>query len=200
MNTKTALRQLKELSTYLTPLRLAAERWKQPWKTLITTVMSARTRDEMTIPIAQALYKKYSTCTALSKAKVKDVQKIIRPINYYKTKSKHVVACAKVLTKKYNCKPPVDFQKLIELPGVGRKTANVFLSEMGEDAIAVDTHVDQLSRTLGWTKHKKPEKIEEDLKNLFPRSKWKEVNPVLVRFGRSYSKKQKEEILRKIKR
>ena len=96
-------------------------------------------------------------------------------------------------------KPPHDHGKLILLPGVGRKTANVFLSEYGADAIGVDTHVAYISKKLGWTKHKDPHKIEKDLERLFPRNYWRIINRTLVRFGKTYqSRKKKDEILDRI--
>lgn len=194
------LKQLMELDRLGSPMRLAAESWDRPWQTLISIILSARTRDEVTIPTSNELFKKYATPKGLANAKSKDVQKIIKPINFYRTKSKNIINCAKILVYDYKGEPPHDFEKLLELPGVGRKTANVFLSEMGEDAIGTDTHVSYLSQKLGWTKNKKPEKIEEDLKKLFPKKYWKKINPVLVRFGKTYiGRKKKNEILEKIK-
>src|SRR3989344_4561783 len=105
-----------------------------------------------------------------------------------------------MLMKEYNGKVPLDFDKLVELSGVGRKTANVFLSEQGKDAIGVDTHINYISQKLGWTKNSKPEKIEEDLKKLFPKEYWSSLNPILVRFGQTNTnRKKKDEILEKIK-
>lgn len=192
------LKQLFELEKLGSSMRLAAEKWDRPWKTLISTILSARTRDEKTIPVAGDLFRKYTKIKDLANAKLKDVQKIIRPVNFYKTKSKNVINCAKILFDKYNGKPPHDFDKLLELPGVGRKTANVFLSEMGKDAIGTDTHVLYLSRKLGWTRQKQPEKVEEDLKKLFPKRYWSKINPILVRFGKSHSRRKQDEILSKI--
>ncbi|MBI2084638.1 MAG: hypothetical protein HYT70_03455 [Candidatus Aenigmarchaeota archaeon] len=122
-------------------------------------------------------------------------------MNFYRTKSKSIVNCARILVENYEGVLPKDFDKLIKLPGVGRKTANVFLSEMGKDTIGVDTHVAYISRKLGWTKSNKPEIIEADLKRLFPRSYWRRINRILVRFGKSYiSKKGKGRILQQIKK
>ena len=195
------LKQLNELKKKSSKMRLAAEGWTEHWKLLIATIMSARTRDEVTIPIADILFKKYSSVGKLSKASLKDIQKVIKPVNFYKNKSKSVLNCAKALVKEHSGKVPLDFDKLIKLPGVGRKTANVFLSEVGYDAIGVDTHVSYISQKLGWTKHKDPKKIEEDLKKLFPKKYWKKVNSTLVRFGKTYtSRKKKSEILEWIKK
>lgn len=195
-----AIKQLKELRRLSAPMRLAAEKWDEPWKILISTILSARTRDEKTIPIANKLFDKYTSIEKLANANLKDVGKIIRPINFYKTKSRNIINCSKILIKTYKKKIPHKFNELIKLPGVGRKTANVFLSEVGKDAIGVDTHVSYISRKLGWTKSKDPKKIEEDLKRLFPKKYWKKINSILVRFGKTYtSKRKKDELLRKIR-
>ena len=190
------IKQLKELEKNSSNIRLAAEKWDEDWKILISTLLSARTRDEVTIPVAEELFGKCRSVKKLASAKITDIQKIIKPINFYKTKSKNVLNCAKFLMKKYNGIPPRDFDKLIELPGVGRKTANVFLSELGKDTIGIDTHCAYVSQKLGWTKNKEPKKIEEDLKKLFPINYWKNINPILVRFGKTHtSRKKKNELL-----
>ncbi len=162
---KRALRQLRGLES-LTPknyMRLAAEKWDAKWKTLIAIIMSAQTRDEVTIPIAENLFKKYPSLKSLSHAKYNDLIRIIRSVNFSKTKAKNVIACAIILQEKFYGIIPDNIEKLIELPGVGRKTANVFIAEYGEDALGVDTHVAYISRKLNWTKNKHPNKIEMDL-------------------------------------
>ena len=194
-------KQLEELDKLGSKMRLAAEEWDKPWQTLISTILSARTRDEVTIPVANELFKRHPIPRSLANARLRDIQKMIRPINFYKTKSKNIINCAKLLVEKYGGRPPHDLDKLLELPGVGRKTANVFLSEMGEDAVGTDTHVLYIAKKLGWTKNNKPKNVEEDLKKLFPKNYWNKINPVLVRFGKTYtSRKKKDEILERIKR
>ena len=193
-------KQLKELEKLGNKMRLAAESWDKPWKTLISTIMSARTRDEITIPIANLLFSTYKTIESLSKANIKDIEKIIRPVNFYKNKSKHILNTAKLLVEEHKGQVPKNIELLMKLPGVGRKTANVFLSELGEAAIAVDTHVSYISQRLGWSKSNFPKKIEEDLKILFPKKLWKILNPILVRFGKTFtSRKKKDEHLDRIK-
>lgn len=195
------LSQLKKLGKSRREIRLAAESWKSHFQTLIATIMSARTRDEVTIPTAKKLFKKYPNAKSLSQASLKEIQKIIKPVNFYLNKSKNISNCSKKLVSEYNGKVPIDFKKLISLPGVGRKTANVFLSETGEDAIGVDTHISYISRKLGWSKNTNPHKIEEDLKKIFPKQHWASLNPILVRFGKTYtSKKQKDKLLEQIKK
>lgn len=196
-----AIKQLKKIESLGGSMRLAAESWKTPFQTLIATILSARSLDETTIKYSAILFKKYPNAKRLSIAKLKDVEKIIKPINFYKNKSKNIISCSKILNEKYSRNPPADFNKLIEMPGVGRKTANVFLSEYGKQTIAVDTHAFYISRYLNWSNGKTPDVVEEDLKKLFPKKTWKKINPVLVRFGKRYtSRKEKNELLDNIKK
>jgi len=196
-----AISQLKALGK-LAPkeMRLAAE-WPKhkSWQVLISTILSAQTRDETTIAISKILYKKYPTLLSLSKAKLSSIQKIIRPINYYKTKAKHVLSTSKILIKDFNGKVPNTLDELLTLPGVGRKVGNVYLAEaLKKNAIGVDTHVGRISQKLGWTKNKNPHKIEKDLEQLFPKKYWRSINYICVRFGRSHTRKQEDEIFEKI--
>lgn len=198
---KRVIMQFKDIEKMASKLRLAADGWDEDWKTLIATLMSARTTDKITIPTAERLFNKYKNINKLSNAKVKDVGNIIRPVNFYKTKARNISNLAKILIKDYNSEVPHDFTKLIELPGVGRKTANVFLAEKGFGAIGVDTHVSWISRKMGWTKCVLQKDIENDLKKLFPKEYWGKLNWALVRFGQTYPNRRiKREILDKIRR
>lgn len=200
MNPQKAIKQLKELKKLGKTLRLAADGWNEDWKTLIATLMSARTTDKKTIPTAENLFSNFQTLKKLSNAKINRIENIIRPVNFYKTKSKNIKNLALILVKDYNSKVPHNFNKLTELPGVGRKTANVFLAEYGHNRIGIDTHVTYCSKKLGWTKHKDQKKIEKDLEKLFPKKYWKDLNWILVRFGQTYTnRKEKDRILKKIK-
>lgn len=195
MNTKIALFQFREIKKLKGDMRLAAENWPTKYQTLISTILSARSLDETTIKVCENLFKNYPDAKYLSKLNEKKVQNLIKKINFYKNKSKSVLNCSKLLVQKYKGVPPMDYDKLIELPGVGSKTANVFLSEYGKDAIGVDTHVSYISQYLGWTKSKKPEIIEKDLKKLFPRKYWISLNPALVKFGKKYRSKREKKLL-----
>ena len=200
MDKKKALKQLRILEKKSSDMRLAAESWNNDFEILISTILSARTRDEVTIPTAEKLFKIYPNSKSLAKAKLSSVKKIIKPINFYNNKSKTIIACAKALNENYSGKIPMNIDELIKLPGVGRKTANVFLSELNHDALGVDTHVSYISQKLGWTKNKNPYKIEEDLKRLFPKRYWSKVNSILVRFGKTHtSRRKKDELLEEIK-
>ena len=203
MDTKKALKQLQEFRSHGKTMRLAAEAWKNDYEILISTILSARTLDETTIPVAEKLFKKYPNPQKLAKASINDVKKIILPVNFYKNKSRNIINCAKTLVSEFNSNVPHDFEQLLTLPGVGRKTANVFLSEIGQDSIGVDTHVAYISKKVGWTKNKKPEQIEQDLKKLFPKKHWRHVNSTLVRFGKTHTSRREKDALiagiRKIK-
>lgn len=199
MELKRALRQLSELKRLGGNMRLAAEAWGAEWKCLIATIMSAQSRDETTIPIAESLFSKYDSLDKLSKAYYGDVLRIFRSLNLNKGKAKNVIACASELIEKYDGKIPHDLDKLIELSGVGRKTANVFLSEHGKEGLAVDTHVYQIALKLHWSNSKNHHIVERDLKKLFPSKYWSSVNPTVVRFGKKYtSRKKKNELLDEI--
>lgn len=199
MDLKRALRQLEELKKMGGDMRLAAEGWGAEWKCLIATIMSAQSRDETTIPIAEKLFERYPRLIDLSRAEYSDVLHILGGLNLNKGKSKNIILCAQELISKYNGQIPHDLDKLIELSGVGRKTANVFLSEHGKEGLAVDTHVYFISRYLGWSKEKDAHKVEHDLKALFPRSMWSQVNPTVVRFGKRFtSRKMKNQLLDEI--
>jgi len=197
---KKAVRQLKRIEKVGDGSMLLAADWKDDWKVLVSTILSAQTKDETTIKISHILYKKYPTLKKLANADIKDIRKIIKPVNFYKTKAKHILQTARIIVDKYHNKVPHNIEKLLELHGVGRKTANVFLAVSGKPAVGVDTHVSYLARLLGWTKNKQPHKIEQDLKKLFPKKYWILINYALVRFGRTFkTRKKQEEKLRKEK-
>ena len=106
-----------------------------------------------------------------------------------------------MIVEDYNGKIPRDFDELVKLSGVGRKTANVFLAHHGHAAIGVDTHLLYCAQRLGWSKNKSPNKVEEDLQRLFPKHYWSELNWIVVRFGQSYrGKREKNALLDKIKK
>jgi len=201
MDPKTAIKQLNEISKLGNSMQLAAESWNSNFQTLIAIILSARTRDETTIKICKNLFNKFPDAKKLSKAQIKEIENIIRPVNFYRNKSKNILICSKIIFQDYNSNVPEEIDELIKLPGVGRKTANVFLTEIGKTGIGVDTHVSYCSQKLLWTKNQNPKKIEEDLKKLFPKKYWNKVNSTLVRFGKTYlSKKNKDQILEEIKR
>lgn len=179
-------------------MRLAGH-WPRKYQILIATILSAVTRDETTIDVCEVLFKKYPSFRELGRARLGDVEKIIRRVNFHKTKAKNIIKTSKILTGK---KIPEKVSELVKLPGVGRKVANVYLNEAyGASAIGVDTHLSYTSQFLGWSKNSNPHKIEKDLEQLFPKRYWKILNPVVVKFGRTYkSRVEKGRLLEKISR
>lgn len=157
-----------------------------PFKVLISTILSARARDEVTEVISENLLKKYPTPKKLAFAKKKDVIKIIKRIGFYNNKSKNVINAAKMLLEKFKGRVPNTLEELIELPGVGRKVANcVLVYAYKQDAIPVDVHVNRVSNRLGWVKTKTPEKTEKALELLVPRKHWQRINDTFVTHGKT---------------
>ena len=176
--------------------RLAAEGWDTDWKVLITTIMSAQSRDETTIPIAEALFKKYSTLHKLARAKYDDVLVIIKGMNYNRTKTKHVIAAAQYILKEFNGVIPQDLDRLTEIPGVGRKTANLVVTEVfDKPGICVDTHVHRISNILGLVKTATPDQTELALKSYVPKKYWKYINRYFVLWGKDCPSREKDVLL-----
>ena len=167
-----------------------------PYKTLISTIMSARTKDEVTLEASKRLFKVAPNLEKLGQLKVKAVEKLIYPVGFYKTKARHLKELSKLITKVPNIR-----EKLMELPGVGRKTANLVLNRAFEiPAIAVDTHVHRISNLLGWVHTKTPEQTEKELDKIIPKKYWPEMNKLFVSIGRQYTtRKRLEEFLKKNK-
>lgn len=157
-----------------------------PFKVLVSTILSQRSRDENTEIASQQLFERYEGVYAIAKAKPEDLYKLIKPAGLYKEKAERIIQVAKILIEKYNGKVPDSFEKLIELPGVGRKTANIVLYvSFGQNALAVDTHVHRISNRLGWIQTKTPEQTEEELKKILVPSLWGPVNGSMVEFGKN---------------
>jgi endonuclease-3 len=162
--------------------------------------MSAQTRDEVTIPIADMLFEKYPTLEKLSKAKYSDVLKIIRSLNYSPTKAKHIIEAAKHLLKNHDGKIPKSIELLIEIPGVGRKTANLVITEChGMDGICVDTHVHRISNVLGIVNTKNPHETEMELMKVAPREYWSKINRIFVLWGKETPGNDADKLLNKIR-
>lgn len=179
--------------------RLAGEGWGAGWKTLIATIMSAQSRDEMTILIARNLFKKYPSLEKLSEAKYSNVLKILKSLNYNKTKAKNVIASSKLLVFKFKGKIPDNIGDLMTLPGVGRKTANLILSEVHKKAgITVDTHVHRISNVFGLVKTKSRDKTEFELMKIAPRKYWSRINRIFVLWGKDVRGRDKRKFLKRL--
>ncbi len=160
-----------------------------PFSILIGTILSARTKDESTARISKELFKKYKTAKQLAGAKIKDVEKIIKSIGFYHVKARRIIEVSKIIDTKYNGKVPDDLEKLVDLPGVGRKTANCVLVYAYEiPAIPVDIHVHRISNRLGLVKTKTPEETEFALMKKIPKKYWLNVNDTFVMYGQNICK------------
>lgn len=182
--------------------RLAGEGWKQDWMTLIATILSAQTRDETTIPVAEELFKKYPKVEKLAKAKLYGVEKTIRRINFYKNKSKHIIGAALWLIDNgyKDGAVPDTIEELIKMPGVGRKTANLVITEVhAKDGLCVDTHVHRIANVFGFVKTKTPTQTEIELKKLVPKNYWSKINRIFVLWGKDVRGKDKKKFLEKLK-
>lgn len=174
-----------------------------PYKTLISTILSSRTKDEVTLEASKRLFLVAKDLEQLGKLEIKEIQKLIYPVGFYKTKAKQLCKLSRSdLTRKMLFKGPTLAQTdLMKLPGVGRKTANLVLNRaFGIPAIAVDTHVHRISNFLGWVKTKTPEQTEKELNKILPRKYWPELNRLFVSIGRQYTTNKKlGEFLKKVK-
>lgn len=160
-----------------------------PEDTLIATVLSARTRDEQVIKVYPGLRKTFPTLQALAKAKPEAIQDRIRTVGFSYAKARYLKTLANQLLTLHKGKVPNTMEELVTLSGVGRKTASCVLGYAFKlPAIAVDTHVYRIARRLGWAKGKTPEAVEEELKAQLPKPLWREVNRVLIPFGRDICK------------
>ena len=160
-----------------------------PFSILIGTILSARTRDESTSRIVRDLFKVYKNSRQLANAKVKDVEKIIKSIGFYHVKARRIIEVAKIIDSKYNGKVPDELEQLVELPGVGRKTANcVLVYAYEKPAIPVDIHVHRISNRLGLVQTKTPEDTEFELMKIIPKKLWLDINETFVKYGQNICK------------
>lgn len=156
-----------------------------PFQLLIATIMSAQCTDAQVNKVTKVLFKKYPDPQRLAEAPISNIKKIIFSTGFYNNKAKNIKACAQALLDTYSGVVPRDIKRLVTLPGVGRKTANVVLSmAYGVQTIVVDTHVLRVSQRLGLTVNKDPVKIEFDLMKIIPKSSWNDLSLQLIYFGR----------------
>jgi len=156
------------------------------YEVLISTILSARAKDEVTEIVSEKLFKKYPTIQTLAKADKKDVIEIIRKIGFYNQKAKYNINTAKIIVKDFNGKVPETMEELTQLPGVGRKVAScVLVYSFKKEALPVDTHVHQLSNRLGWVRTKTPEQTEQKLMKIVPRKHWLSLNNIFVDHGKT---------------
>lgn len=176
----------KEVPKYNVPvIDLIKVQTKDPFKILIATILSARTKDTITYKCAKRLFKKAKNFHELRLLSQKDIEQLIYPVGFYKTKAKHLKELSYKI-KMFNEKIPKNIPDLLKLPGVGRKTANLVLAVAFEkDAICVDTHVHRISNRLGYIKTKTPFDTEMALRKKLPKKYWKMINFYFVALGQN---------------
>lgn len=167
------------------PEAMCALEHRNNFELIVAVVLSAQTTDVSVNKVTPALFKEYPDARALSKAEPEDVAAIIRTIGLYKNKSVNIVKLAEKLCEDFDGEVPNDFNSLVSLPGVGRKTANVVLAEaFAVPAIAVDTHVFRVSNRIGFANAKDVDKTEEQLRNRIPKDSWIRAHHLIIFHGR----------------
>lgn len=165
--------------------------FENPYQLLIATILSAQTTDVRVNIVTKDLFKKYPSPLELSRASQKEIEEEIKTIGLYRNKAKHLLATAAILSEKYQGQVPASREELMELPGVGRKTANVVVSNaFGQPAIAVDTHVFRVSRRLCLASASSVDGVEEDLMEIIAKEDWTDAHHWLIWHGRTLCKAQ----------
>lgn len=191
-----AIKLLLEVEKLFPEATTELTNWKDDFQFLVAVILSAQTTDIQVNKVTSKLFRKYPTAEKLANADVGDLEYTLGGINYFRTKSKNIKKMAKILVEQYGGQPPKSLKKLVELPGVGYKTANVFLNERykANEGIAVDTHVLRVARTYGLTKNTDSTKVAHDLEKLYPKKDWYKVNSVFVLYGRYILKARKPDM------
>jgi len=179
-----------ELRIFQTPL-ITHEKWKDikktPYTTLISCILSLRTKDEVTDKASVRLLKIYDTPYKMLKISEKKIQDLIYPVGFYKTKSKTIKDISKTLIEEFGGNVPDEFDELLKLKGVGRKTANIVMvyGHNKQGYLPIDTHCHRIPNRLGWIKTQTPEETENELKKILPENYWDDFNHLFVTFGQN---------------
>ncbi len=163
--------------------------WQTPFQFLVCVMLSAQATDKQVNKVTTELFKRWSTAEELASADIEEIEQIIKSINYYHSKAKHIKKSAQIIARNGESKLGYDLKQLVQLPGVGYKTANVFINVIYPDkcqGIAVDTHVDRVAKRFGLIDDKKmpPDKVAKELEKIYDKKDWGKVNSTLVLFGR----------------
>jgi endonuclease-3 len=187
------------LAIVLRILRLEIQKWKvpavgaiaeqaadRPFETLVSTILSLRTKDAVTEAASRRLLLQASTPAAIASLSIRKIEKLIYPVGFYHTKARNLKSTCRILLERHGGKVPSSMEELLQLPGVGRKTANLVLT-IGYDAygICVDTHVHRISNLWGYVKTRTPEETEFALRRQMPKKHWKTYNDLLVTYGQN---------------
>jgi len=159
---------------------------KDPFKVLVSTILSLRTKDEVTARASEKLFRVVKSPRDLLELSEEEIEKLIYPVGFYRRKARNLKEIAKILIEKYNGKVPDTIDELLKLPGVGRKTANLVVTlGFGKPGICVDTHVHRIMNRIGYVKTKTPKETEFALREKLPKEFWIEINDLLVSLGQN---------------
>lgn len=178
----------QELNKYRQPV-VSHSKWGEivntPFTTLISCILSLRTKDEVTEKASIQLLKKYNTPEKIVQLSEKQIESLIYPVGFYKTKAKRIEEISKTLIENYSSKVPDDFDELLKLKGVGKKTAAIVMvyGHKKDNFIPVDVHVHVIANRLGWVKSKNPDETMEKLMKILPKKYWYDLNNLFVKFG-----------------
>ncbi len=177
----------REIEQFKHPIvEVLARKNPDPFKILVATLLSARTKDTITAKVIDKLFEKVNTPDDFLKMSEEEIAKLIYPIGFYRQKAKFLKELSRIIVEKYNGKVPDTIDELTKLPGVGRKTANlVVILAFNKDGICVDTHVHRIVNRWNYVKTKTPEETEMALREKLPKKHWKEINRILVTFGQN---------------
>jgi endonuclease-3 len=180
----------KEFKNYKIPV-LSRKKWEEivhtPYTTLISCLLSLRTKDEITEQASIRLLKKFDSPKKMTELPIHKIQSLIYPVGFYKTKAKRIKEISKSLIDNYNGNVPESFTELLELKGVGRKTANIVMvyGHNKKGFLPIDTHCHRIPNRLGWIKTKTPEQTEHALRKILPDKYWDDFNHIFVKFGQT---------------
>lgn len=168
--------------------------WGNNWELLVAIILSAQCTDKKVNEVTAKLFPKYKEIINYATIPLQELEQNIKSTGFYHNKAKNIQAAAKVVLEKFHGILPKTMAEMLTIPGVGRKTANVFLGNAYHvyEGIAVDTHVTKQSQALGLTKNTHPNKIEQDLMNLFPKDQWFPLTYLLIEHGRNARKRASE--------
>jgi endonuclease III len=160
--------------------------YRSPFELLVATILSAQCTDNQVNRVTPALFRRMRRPRDFVKTPVDEIERFVRPTGFYRNKARNIKACCKALIERHGGHVPRTLEELIELPGVGRKTANVVLgAAFDTPGVVVDTHVGRISGRLGLTQNKDPKKIEFDLMRIIPKNEWSDFSLRLIFFGRA---------------
>jgi len=170
--------------------KIAEESQEDTFEVLISTMLSAQTRDPVTAAAAARLFKVARTPRTMARLSVAQIQKLIYPVSFYRHKAKHVRDTCRILIDHFNGRVPGTMEELLTLPGVGRKTANLvrIVAHKRPDSICVDTHVHRIANRLGWVRTRMPEQTERALYEVTAKKWWSRINLYLVTWGQHVCK------------